>query len=317
MKKIILGLITLTSSMQSAIHYDSPVSENFVIRWAFQALCDHHYDPRDVWPTPSKDDRRVSFDPKDVKPGDMVFVRDFEYYFAHKHSKINVPYFVLTHGEYLDMFKEKNLKYLKDEKILAWFTIHPCKVTHERIIPLPLGIVQYKALFDKKKKMHKRFTELRDMKKEKLLYMNFTEWNMPERTRIRKLFEHKPYVTHVERCDFKTFVRELAEHKFVLSPPGLGPDCYRVWESVLLGSIPIVEHSHLDFMYEGLPVLFIERWEDVTAEFLEQKYEEMSAQTYSPKLLGMEYWVDIIDAVRKKYWPKKAGEFTYYKDRLN
>ena len=238
----------------------------------------------------------------------MVFVRDFEYYFKHKHHKINVPYFVLPMENILDKFRKKNLKYLKDGKILAWFTIHPCADgTHERIIPIPLGIVQYKEIFDKKKKTHRHFTGLRNSKKDKLLYMNFTEWCMPERTRIRQLFEHEQYVTYVEPCDFKTFTSELAEHKFVLSPPGLGPDCYRVWESVLLGSIPIVEHSHLDFIYEGLPVLFIERWEDITEELLEQKYEEMCAQTYSPTRLGMEYWVDIIDSVRKKYWPKRRA----------
>ncbi len=320
MKKILCGLSVLaTMAAQGEIHYDAPVSENFVIRWAFQALCDHHFDPRvDLCRWPTNPERGVTFNPQDVKPGDIVFVRDFEYYFEHKHHKIDVPYFVLTHGECLDKFREKNLKYLRDGKILAWFTIHPyAEIMHERIIPIPLGIVQYKELFDKKKKMHKRFTELRNRKKDKLLYMNFTEWCMPERTRIRKFFEHKPYVTYVERCEFNTFIHELAEHKFVLSPPGLGPDCYRVWESVLLGSIPLVEHSPLDFMYEGLPVLFIDRWEDITEEFLEQKYEEMSAQTYSPRRLGMEYWIDIIDVVRKKYWPKEAGAFRYLKDRLN
>ncbi len=312
------GLLALfyVVSCESRIHYDEPISKNFVIRWAFQALCDHHFDPRHVWPTPSKDDRPVSFDPKDVKPGDMVFVRDFEYYFDHKHKKINVPYFVLTHGEFLDKFQEKYVKYLKDGKILAWFTIHPCDIKHERIIPLPLGIVQYKELFDNKREMHKRFAMLRNKKKDKLLYMNFTEWCMPERTRIRKLFEDKPFVTYVERCEFGTFIEELSEHKFVLSPPGLGPDCYRVWESVLLGSIPLVQHSYFDFMYEGLPVLFIDRWEDITKEFLEEHYEEMTTRTYSPKLLGMEHWINIIDAVRKEYWPQEAGQFRSLMERL-
>lgn len=309
MKKILIGILALTqiALADHGIHYDEPVSENFVIRWAFQALCDHHFDPRTVWPTA---DDPVSFNPKDVQAGDMIFVRDFETFFERKHHKIEVPYFVLTHGEFLETFREKYVKYLKDGKILAWFTIHPCaEFIHERVIPIPLGIVQYKELFDKKAKMSKKFERLRNKKKDKLLYMNFTEWCMPERTRIRKLFQHEPYVTYVERCDFKTFVNELSEHKFVLSPPGLGPDCYRVWESVLLGSIPIVQHSHLDFIYEGLPVLFIDRWEEVTEEFLAKKWEEMTARTYSPKGLSMEYWIDRIDQARKKFWPSQAGAF--------
>jgi hypothetical protein len=292
------------------IHYDEPVSQDFVIRWAFQALCDHHFDPRVVWPTPAPEGKPVSFDPKKVKPGDMIFVRDFEYYFEHKHTNIEVPYFVLTHGEYLDMFQQKYLKYLKDGKILAWFTIHPCDdLVDERIIPLPLGIVQFDELYEHKKKSHDRFSQLRQKEKNKLLYMNFTEWCMPERTRIRKLFERKPYVTYADRSDFKNFIKELADHKFVLSPPGLGPDCYRVWECALVGSIPIVEHSYLDFMYEGLPVLFIDRWEEITEEFLEAKYTEMITKSYSPKRLDMGYWIDLIDKAREKFWPAEAGAF--------
>jgi hypothetical protein len=318
MKSVLTVFLFFSSTLFSEprIQYDEAISEDFVIRWAFQALCDHHFDPRTVWPTPSKNDQPVSFDPHEVKAGDMIFVRDFEYFFTHKHEKIKVPYFVLTHGEFLDKFCAKYQKYLRDGKILAWFTIHPCELTDERIIPIPLGIVQYHELFAAKKKMHKRLTELRNSKKEKLLYMNFTEWCMPERTRIRKLFEHQSFVTYTERCEFNNFIQELSHHKFVLSPPGLGPDCYRVWESALVGSIPIVQHSYFDFMYEGLPVLFIDGWEEVTEEFLEQKYLEMSSKIYSSKRLNMEYWIGLIDKVRKKFWPNEACQFKSLKEKL-
>jgi len=317
--KRIVGVVLLVLSAHvlrgAEIWYREPISENFVIRWAFQALCDHTFDPRIVWPT--EDEKKVSFNPLDVQPGDMIFVRDFETFFKQKHHLIKVPYFVLTHGEFLDQFREQYLKYLRDGKICAWFTIHPyAGLVDERVIPIPLGIIQHKELFDKKTKTSKRFTTLRAKKKTKLLYMNFTEWCMPERTRIRKIFENKPFVTHADRTTFKTFTQEIAEHKFVLSPPGLGPDCYRVWESVLLGSIPIVQHSHLDCMYEGLPILFIDRWEDITEEFLEQKYAEMTMKTYSPERLSMEYWVDLIDTARKKFWPHGAKPFMSLRHRL-
>ena len=81
-----------------------------------------------------------------------------------------------------------------------------------------------------------------------------------------------------DNCRFNQYIKETAEHKFQLSPPGLGPDCYRVWESLLVGTIPIVEHSYFDWMYEGLPVLFIDKWEEVTPEFLEQKYREFHSE---------------------------------------
>ena len=276
------SLLILLASVQlyAGIQLEGPSSENIIIRWAFQELCDHHYDPQWVYPTPTKNDKSADFKASDVKPGDMIFVRDCKYFFKHKHKKIKVPYFILTHGEYLDKFKQKYFKYLKDENILAWFTIHPCDIEYERVIPLPIGIMQYKGLRDKKKKTLSRFKKLRERKKDKLLYMNFTEWRMPERTRIRKLFQKKAFCTYSKKCTFRQYLDDLSRHKFVLSPPGLGPDCYRVWESVLAGSIPIVQHSHMDFMYEGLPVLFINDWEDITEAFLKKKYKEMTLKVY-------------------------------------
>ncbi len=302
MKKLLIVLL-MSSALTAVDFYEGEPSGNFVIRWAFQNLCDHHYDPRSVWATPTKDDRPATFKPSDVKPGDMIFVRDSKRFFKEKHHKIKVPYFILTSGEYLDMFQEKYFKYLQDDKVLAWFTIHPCDVEHERVIPIPLGIVQYDHLYGRRKKVHSQFMGFRVTSKKKLVYMNFTEWHMPFRTKIKKYFKKQSFVTHRERCSFKEYISELAQHKFVISPPGLGPDCYRVWESCLVGTIPIVQHSHMDKMYEGLPILFIDNWSEVTEEFLQEKYLEMTSKTYSQEKLYMEYWIDVIEKARKKFWP--------------
>ena len=61
--------------------------------------------------------------------------------------------------------------------------------------PIPLGIVQYPEMYEKREEMNKLFMKLRKNKKEKLLYMNFKDWRNPERTRIRKLFLDKPFCT--------------------------------------------------------------------------------------------------------------------------
>ena len=301
--KLLLSLLFIIQTV-SAQFYDRPVSPNFLIRWGFQELCDFHFDTRYIWPTPATDNKPVSFNAADVKPGDMVFVRDAEYYFKHKHPHIKVPYFILTHGEFLDKFESTYFKYLNDEKILGWFTIHPCDIEHERVFPLPLGIVQYKDLYDRRDEADANFKMLRNLEKKRLLCMNFTDWRNPKRKMIRDLFIDKPYCKSGQACTFKQYIKETAESKFVVSPPGLGPDCYRVWEAFLVGTIPIVEHSHLDFMYEGLPVLFIDDWQEVTEEFLHKKYEEITSKTYNPERLSMEYWIEYIKTIRAAIFPQ-------------
>ena len=316
-KKLLISLLMITHSMLYArINYQGRSIENFLMRWAFQELCDHDYDPRDVWPTfDNESDRPANFSASDVKPGDLVFVRDCKHFFKTIHKEITVPYFILTHGEYLDKFEVKYLNYLEDKKILAWFTIHPIELKHDRVIPIPLGILQYKSFYKKKKLYYERFMQWRETSKDKLLYMNFAVSDMDWRKQILENFEKKSFCTKGHSGPFKEYMAELAEHKFVLSPPGLGPDLYRTWESVMAGTIPIVKHSYLDYMLEGLPVLFINNWDEITEEFLNKKYDEITSKTYSQETLTMEYWTEVIDKVRKKHWPTEAGEFVSLKDK--
>lgn len=309
---LVSALIFIIDSVTANCEKDNDLfypiaSDNFIIRWAFQELCDFSFDPRTVWPTPSKK-WPVKFDADKVKPGDMIFVRDAPHFFKTMHDKIRVPYFIMTHGEYLDTFQERYFKYLKDSQILGWFTIHPCELFHERVFPIPLGIVQYNELYTKQEEVHKKFLKYRRCKKEKLLYMNFTDWRNPERKRIRDFFLEKPFCHNGSQCPFEKYIRETAQHKFIVSPPGLGPDCYRVYESLLAGTIPLVQHSYLDYLYEGLPVLFIDSWDEVTEEFLNEKYAEITSQKYNPEKLYMEYWVKYIKRIRNRLFDQYQEE---------
>ena len=41
-------------------------------------------------------------------------------------------------------------------------------------------------------------------------------------------------------------------------------DCHRTWEALLCGCIPIVRSSVFRELFDGLPVLIVDKWEDVT-----------------------------------------------------
>jgi hypothetical protein len=61
----------------------------------------------------------------------------------------------------------------------------------------------------------------------------------------------------------------MINYKYVLSPHGNGLDCHRTWEALILGCIPIMKTSALDPMFDGLPVLIVKNWSDVTQELLD------------------------------------------------
>ncbi len=57
----------------------------------------------------------------------------------------------------------------------------------------------------------------------------------------------------------------LGRSRFVLSPPGRGWDCYRTYEAIAMGAIPIVRRmAGMDRVVEGLPVVTVNDWNEVT-----------------------------------------------------
>ena len=57
--------------------------------------------------------------------------------------------------------------------------------------------------------------------------------------------------------------RRYAEYPFVLSAAGNGLDSHRTWELLYLGCIVITKTSSLDSLFDGLPVVIVEDWNEV------------------------------------------------------
>lgn len=94
------------------------------------------------------------------------------------------------------------------------------------------------------------------------------------------------------------YLIDLARSKFVLSPRGNGLDCYRTWEALYMGAFPVVRSSEIDSLFENLPVLIVDEWENVTEAFLKEKYSEMEAKEFQWEKLHPEYWFKLINSYR-------------------
>ncbi len=302
-----IGSIAAQFQEQSLL-FKGTYSKNYVNRWAFQKICDHVYDPHTnpyAWPT---DPEGVSFDPNCVKEGDIIFVRCVHRFMKELHRQIMHPYIMVTAGEARDQVTSKHLKYLDDDKIIAWFAVHlDCYTEHPKLYPIPLGLYQDKRYYHPRKKLAQEFAQLRQVPKEKLLYSNFGDLKglKPERAEIDELFEDADFCyTIKKRMPFLKYMKQMSEFRFSLSPRGYGPDTYRTWEALLVGSIPIVCTSQLDRLYADLPILIIDDWKQVTKEFLEKKYTEMTKKKWSIEKLCIEYWKRKILSVQADHFKK-------------
>ena len=90
--------------------------------------------------------------------------------------------------------------------------------------------------------------------------------------------------------------KNMTQFAFVLSPFGNGLDCHRTWEALLCGCIPIVRSTVFKELFEGLPVLIVEKWKDVTLTLLQQTLHEFKLKhdnnEFQYEKLTLEYYTN-------------------------
>lgn len=88
--------------------------------------------------------------------------------------------------------------------------------------------------------------------------------NFDNRSRALKAAEQIPGVKIVSNSITPSQYRKLLlESKYVLSPPGNGPDCHRTWEALYLGATPIVDKIAWPFTKYDIPVRISDSWNDL------------------------------------------------------
>lgn len=81
-----------------------------------------------------------------------------------------------------------------------------------------------------------------------------------------------------------------SQFAFTLSPFGNGLDCHRTWEALLLGTIPVVKSSPLDTLFEDLPVVILDRWDEFTKERMEAEIKKAMEGNFHFHKLELRYW---------------------------
>lgn len=251
------------------------------------------------------DEYRIPINPDDVQAGDIIYMKtdSSEFFFNTIHPQIKNKYILITHNS--DSSAPGNfLHILNDEKLIAWFALNT-DTHHPKLFPIPIGIGNRAWTLENPSNSvraeHGCVTSFNAMTsglhaftKDKLLYLNFTiripGFTNYIREDVQGIFAQKTFCYKTTRKPIKEYLSELAQSKFVLSPHGLGLDCHRTWESLLMGSIPVVKTSTLDPLYAELPVLIVSDWHQVTEEFLLKKYEEMKSKSYKMERIYAEYW---------------------------
>lgn len=142
----------------------------------------------------------------------------------------------------------------------------------------------------------KAFVDFQHYDSMRLYFKRYLQFGEDRTTIFNKLLP-TGLIDHDKQMNRNELWRRKAEYAFSISPPGNGLDCHRTWEDLALGCIVIVKTSPLDPMYEGLPVVIVKDWSEITRENMSlwlTTYGDVLHNTEYRKKLTFDYWYEKI-----------------------
>lgn len=139
------------------------------------------------------------------------------------------------------------------ENVVRWYSTN-VNIVHPKIVMIPFGVNDEGEGCNI---VHNFRTPLSE--KSDTLYINFTDYTL-DRIYLKEKLKDFGFVNfRANKIPVSEFYKELSEHKFVLCPFGNGLDCYRIYETLIVGSIPIVKESVFarNLANFGFPVIII------------------------------------------------------------
>lgn len=214
--------------------------------------------------------------------------------------------------------------YINHPDTLAIFTNQFQAYDHQKVISMPLGMEMIEGPGWAKRHvvLLDEMTKLPNGSREQLMMINSAHRGM-RNAKVKTVItnfaadginltnSYKKYTnetcaladSNLKRC----YYQEMKRSKFILSPGGLGLDCYRHWEAIYMGAIPVLERLHrrtdgwFNRTLANLPIAWIDDYKDLTPAYLEHEYERLIYQK-NPK-------TDFIfEKLTRHYWGKMAND---------
>lgn len=205
------------------------------------------------------------------------------------------------------------MRFIESNKIIHWYSQN-CIGKHPKLTQIPIGM-DYHTMAARD---HEWGPKTSPLDQERILfkirqsakpleqrlvkaYANFhflmnTKYSYDRIDAINKIPKSCVFYEPKKVARINTW-KTQSEYAFVISPHGNGFDCHRTWEAIALGTIPIVKTSHLDPLFEGLPVWIVNDWTDITESLM---------------LIKLKYFCDLferqnLEKMQLNYWLKKIN----------
>jgi hypothetical protein len=178
--------------------------------------------------------------------------------------------------------------------LVKWYAQNLC-FNHPKVEPIPIGL-ENQSWHPHKREVLKHLVLNRSSRhriRKPLCQFNPGTF-ATERHPLFKMASNQEVFADTYSClngvDFSFYADNLIKYEFCLCPRGNGIDTHRLWESILLGCIPIIKRHKTHEFDLQLPIVFIENWREVTKKFVEQKSKETNLDLFNSPLITKKYW---------------------------
>ena len=187
---------------------------------------------------------------------------------------------------------EESFKLLP-KSVKKWYCVN-CAIKNNICIPIPVGTATRSTDNPLLKEVIKQ-NIIKD--KYPLVFIRFTM-----NSRMREICVNKnknnPVCTILPPGEGLETLQLNAKHIFTACPIGWGADCLRIWETLTLGGIPILDDIPEMRQFEDLPVIYTKDW-DLTSDWLFSELDKLKARNPSTDKIRMSYWDNHINESKK------------------
>lgn len=210
-----------------------------------------------------------------INSSNTFFVKtDYLSFFVNKIlPRILKEFIIVTHNsdytvgghESNSLLDDMSAKILRNKLLLKWFGQNMIPNEKSQGIPIGLENTSYKGC-DYEICLKNKFNS-----KTNLYYFNFSIHTNKNRPMYKQQLIDNGFDYTDGKVKWDDYINILSRSKFCFSPPGNGVDCHRHWECIYVGCIPVVLKND---------ILFVDSYDQVTPQFLEDKYTEISGKCY-------------------------------------
>jgi hypothetical protein len=210
--------------------------------------------------------------------------------------------------------QEETFRLLRASLLLKWFAQNTRIEGNYKIIQMPIGLDYHTILTNPSNHWRLPDEGYLPIQQEEILtniikeskpfferiskiYINFTFSNdrFNQRKSALNIIPNELLEINTDFIPRTNTWKNMSQYSFVLSPTGIGLDCHRTWEALVLGCIPIVCVKEFKTLFEDLPVLLVNDWSDVTQELLDKTIEDFKNREFNNNKLTLTYWTQQIN----------------------